>query len=99
MTDPIPDTKAPHTRWMWVAVIVVLAIAAVIFFFNADGDEDVETVPDYATTTTEERLNQEIRPDADEDVSGMLDGQDATTDPNVIVADELEPSETVEPIE
>ena len=99
MTDPIPDTKAPRTRWMWVAVIVVLAVASVIFFLNADGDEEIETVPDYATTTTEERLNQDLRPDADEDVSDMLDGPDATTTPDVIVADEFEPSEVDEPAE
>lgn len=94
MTDPVPDTKAPGTRWLWVGVIVLLAIAAVIFFLNADGDEDVESVPDYATTTTEERLNQPINPDAEDDVSGMLDGPDADATSDVETVDAVNPTTT-----
>ena len=26
MTDHVPDTKAPGTRWMWVGVIVLLGV-------------------------------------------------------------------------
>ena len=96
MSDPVPDTKAPGTRWLWVAVIVVLAIAAVIFFLNADGDEDIETIPDEAITTTEERLNQPILPDEEEDVSGMLDGPDADATSDVETSDAVNPTETVD---
>ena len=34
MTDPVPDTKTPRTRWMWVGVIALLAVVAVIMFIN-----------------------------------------------------------------
>ena len=60
MTDPVPDTKAPATRWMWLGVIVLLAVAFVIFLLNPDGDEELETIPDAAITTTEERLNTDL---------------------------------------
>ena len=85
MSDPVADTK-PKPRWMWVGVIVLLAVAAVIMFINPDGDEDLETVPDYAVTTQEERLNQPIREDAD--ISGIpLEGEDPTLGDDVIVAE------------
>ncbi len=90
MSDPVADTK-PKTRWMWVGVIVLLAVAAVIMFINPDGDEDLETVPDYAVTTQEERLNQPIREDAD--ISGVpLEGEDPTLGDDVIVAEGDEPA-------
>ena len=59
MTDPVPDTK-PSTRWFWVLILVGLAVALVIFVLNADGDEDIEEIPDSAVTTTEERLNTDL---------------------------------------
>ena len=90
MTDPVPDTK-PHTRWMWVGIIVLLAVAAVIMFLNPDGDETVETIPDAAITTQEERLNQPIREDAD--VSGVtVEGEDPMLGEEVIVAEGDEPA-------
>ena len=58
MTDPVPDTKTPRTRWMWVGVIALLAVVAVIMFINPDGDESLETIPDHAITTQEERINR-----------------------------------------
>ena len=57
MTDPVPDTKAPGTRWMWVGVIVVMAIVFIGVLFLALRPQPVETIPDYAITTEEERLN------------------------------------------
>ena len=59
MTDPVPDTK-PSTRWFWVLILVGLAVALVIFVLNADGDEEIEEIPDSAITTTEERLNTDL---------------------------------------
>ena len=59
MTDPVPDSK-PSTRWFWVLALVLLAVAVVIFLFDADGDEELDEVPDYATTTTEERLETDL---------------------------------------
>lgn len=95
MSDPVPDTKAPRTRWMWVGVIVLLAVVFVIFLLNADGDEDLEEVPDYAVTTQEERLNTDL-PLAGEDDLPPVDGaQDDAT----ITAEggEVEVVETPEP--
>ena len=62
MSDPLPEDGPSGTKWLWVGVLVLLAVAAVIFFLNADGDESLETIPDEAMTTTEERLNTEISP-------------------------------------
>ncbi|GMM93639.1 hypothetical protein [Qipengyuania sp. MTN3-11] len=62
MNDPLPEEGPSGTKWLWVAVLVLLAVAAVIFFLNADGDEELETIPDEAVTTTEERLNTDIAP-------------------------------------
>lgn len=59
MSDPVPDTN-PSTRWLWVGLIVFLAIALVIVLLNADGDEELETIPDHAITTQEERLNTDL---------------------------------------
>lgn len=60
MTDPVPDTKAPKTRWMWVGVIALLAIAFIGFMLFGSQQGDIENIPDYATTTQEERLNQDL---------------------------------------
>lgn len=57
MNDPVPDTKAPGTRWMWVGIIVFLAIVLLGVLFLALRPQPVETIPDYAITTEEERLN------------------------------------------
>ena len=57
MTDPVPDTKAPGTRWMWVGVIAIMAIVFIGVLFFALRPQPVETIPDYAITTEEERLN------------------------------------------
>lgn len=65
MSDPVPDTK-PSSRWFWVGMIVLLAVASVIFFLNADGDEEIETIPDSAITTQEERLNTDLTSDTAE---------------------------------
>ncbi len=80
MNDPVPDTKAPGTRWMWVGIIVLLAIAFVIFLFNADGDEELETIPDYAVTTQEERLYQDVDAVSDpDDLPPVRGAEDDTT--------------------
>ena len=95
MTDPVPQDAPSGTKWLWVAVLVLLAVAAVIFFLNADGDEDLETIPDEAVTTTEERLNTDL-PTVGEDgdlppVEGMedggvdgVDGGEGVADPDVL---------------
>ena len=78
MNDPVPDTKAPGTRWLWVGVIVLAAIALVGFLLNADGDEELETIPDYAITTTEERLNTDLDLATDDDLP-PVNGAEADT--------------------
>ena len=65
MSDPVPDTN-PSSRWFWVGLIVLLAVASIIFFLNADGDEEIETIPDSAITTQEERLNTDLTSDTAE---------------------------------
>ena len=100
MSDPL-SSKSP-AKYLWLAAIVLLAVAAVIFFFNADGDEDLDTIPDYAVTTDEERMNTDLplSEGESEDISGMVNGAGAeatatgaaTEEP--IVIDELEPAET-----
>lgn len=98
MTDPVPDTKAPRTRWMWVGVIALLAVVAVIMFLNPDGDESLETIPDHAITTQEERINQpiDINEPGEESVDELLNSQptDGTTmvDP-IVVAEDAQPAE------
>ncbi|UVI40254.1 hypothetical protein [Qipengyuania spongiae] len=83
MTDPLPEDGPSGTKWLWVGVLVLLAVAAVIFFLNADGDESLETIPDEAITTTEERLNTEIAPPETESLPPV----NGTEDANTIVAD------------
>ncbi|MXO49041.1 hypothetical protein GRI69_12305 [Erythrobacter vulgaris] len=68
MTDPVPDTKAPRTRWMWVGVIALLAIAFIGFMLFGSQQGAIENVPDYATTTQEERLNQDLPLATDDDL-------------------------------
>ena len=68
MTDPVPDTKAPGTRWMWVGVIVVMAIVFIGVLFFALRPQPVETIPDYAITTEEERLNPDGLDITDDDL-------------------------------
>lgn len=75
MTDPVPDTKAPGTRWMWVGVIVLLAIVFIGFLLFGSQQGDIENVPDYAETTQEERLNQDL-PLAEDDLPSVR-GTDA----------------------
>lgn len=97
MNDPVPDTKSPGTRWMWVGVIVLIAVAFVIFLLNPDGDEELETIPDYAVTTEEERLNTDIPLATDEDLPPVNGAESDTT----ITAEggEVEVVETPEPAE
>ena len=73
MTDPVPDTK-PSTRWFWVLILVGLAVALVIFVLNADGDEEIEEIPDSAITTTEERLNTDLGLEDDSDAAEQVNG-------------------------
>ena len=75
MSDPVPDTK-PSSRWFWVGMIVLLAVASIIFFLNADGDEEIETIPDNAITTQEERLNTDLTSDTAEGLE-QVRGADA----------------------
>ena len=75
MSDPVPDTK-PSSRWFWVGMIVLLAVASIIFFRNADGDEEIETIPDNAITTQEERLNTDLTSDTAEGLE-QVRGADA----------------------
>ena len=94
MSDKVPDTKPP-TKWLWLGAIVLLAVATVIFVLNADGDEDLETIPDHAITTDEERMNTDLP--VTEDMSGMLDGtgaDDAAANESTTIADEAEPVTT-----
>ena len=79
MSDPVPDTKAPGTRWMWVGVIVLLAVVFVIFLLNADGDEELEEVPDYAVTTQEERLNTDLPLEGEDDLPPVNGAESETT--------------------
>ena len=75
MSDPVPDTN-PSSRWFWVGMIVLLAVASIIFFLNADGDEEIETIPDNAITTQEERLNTDLTSDTAEGLE-QVRGADA----------------------
>lgn len=93
MSDPLPEDGPSGTKWLWVGVLVLLAVAAVIFFLNADGDEDLETIPDEAITTTEERLNTEISPPDTESLPPVNGAEDA----NTIVADPTAAPGTVTP--
>ncbi|QYJ07562.1 hypothetical protein [Qipengyuania flava] len=99
MTDPVPNPN-PTTRWLWVGVIALLAVVAVIMFLNPDGDESLETIPDSAITTQEERINQpiDINEPGEESIDELLKSEptDDTTmvDPIVVEEDEgLEPGE------
>ena len=100
MTDPVPDTKTPRTRWMWVGVIALLAVVAVIMFINPDGDESLETIPDHAITTQEERINQpiDINEPGETDTDVLLDTNPDGTGP-IIVEDDvgLDPGEAATP--
>ncbi|EDL49574.1 hypothetical protein [Erythrobacter sp. SD-21] len=71
MTAPVPDTKAPGTRWMWVAVIVLLAVVFIGFLLFGSRADAPETIPDYAVTTQEERLNQDLPLATDEDLPAI----------------------------
>ena len=98
MTDPLPEDGPSGTKWLWVGVLVLLAVAAVIFFFNADGDEELETIPDEAITTTEERLNTDLTPDDDSDlpaINGAQDTDGMMTEPTEMATPAATP--TVEP--
>ena len=99
MSDPV-SSKSP-AKYLWMVAIALLAVAAIIFVFNADGDEELETIPDQAITTDEERMNTDL-PLSDgesEEISGMVNGSDAdatagdTATEEPIVIDELEPAE------
>ena len=97
MSDPVPDTN-PSSRWFWVGLIVLLAVASIIFFLNADGDEEIETIPDSAITTQEERLNTDLTSDTAEGLE-QVRGADAenvqavesTTETQTGVTDLTEP--------
>jgi preprotein translocase subunit SecF len=83
MSDTVPDTK-PSTRWFWVGLIVLLAVASIIFILNADGDEEIEQIPDSAITTQEERLNTDLTSDTAERLEQVrgadnLDAEDVDT--------------------
>ena len=79
MTDPVPDTKAPRTRWMWLGVIAFVAVAFVLFLlFGLDAD-DPETIPDYAITTQEERLNQDLPLANDDEGLPPVNGTESDT--------------------
>lgn len=99
MTDPVPNPN-PMTRWLWVGVIALLAVVAVIMFLNPDGDESLETIPDAAITTQEERINQpiDINEPGEESVDELLNSSPADepklVDPIVVEEDEgLAPGE------
>ena len=79
MTDHVPDTKAPGTRWMWVGVIVLLAVIFVGFLLFGSRADAPETIPDYAVTTQEERLNQDLPLATDEDLPAINGAEDDTT--------------------
>ncbi|KWV95057.1 hypothetical protein [Erythrobacter sp. AP23] len=93
MTDPVPDTKAPRTRWMWVGVIALLAVVAVIMFINPDGDESLETIPDHAITTQEERINQpiDINEPGEEPVDELLEGADGESVEAIVITEDADP--------
>ena len=94
MNDPMPQDAPTGTKWLWVAILVFLAVAAVIFFLNADGDESLETIPDEAVTTTEERLNTEITPGDSTDlppINGEEDGASVADQPGALPTPEDTP--------
>ena len=78
MNDPVPDTKAPRTRWMWLGVIVLMAVVFIGVLFLATRDETPETIPDYAITTQEERLNTDLDL-ANDDLPPINGAEDDTT--------------------
>lgn len=77
INDDDPIEKGRGSKWVWFGVIVLLGVAAVMFFLNADGDEELDQIPDSAITTTEERLNTDLGDEAErtdealEDVRGV----------------------------
>ena len=79
MKDHVPDTKAPGTRWMWVGVIVLLGVIFVGFLLFGSRADPPETIPDYAVTTQEERLNQDLPLATDEDLPPINGAGDDTT--------------------
>ena len=81
MTDPVPDTKAPGTRWMWVGIIVVFAILAIGLFFMLVTEDGPDELPDYAVTTQEERLYQDVDKVAggEDDLPAVNGAQNDTT--------------------
>ena len=95
MTDPVPDTK-PGTRWFWVLILVALAVALVIFVLNADGDEELETIPDEAVTTTEERLNTDLGLEDEQEGLEQVNGIEPA-DAEPMMDGETETSTTVDP--
>ena len=80
MNDPVPDTKAPGTRMMWVGVIVVFAIVAIGLFFMLVTEDGPEEMPDYATTSQEERLYQDVGAvEGGDDLPAVNGAEDDTT--------------------
>lgn len=81
MNDPVPDSKAPGTRTMWVGVIVVFAIVAIGLFFMLVTEDGPEEIPDYATTSQEERLYQDVGAveGGEDDLPAVNGAEDDTT--------------------